>query len=144
MCLALSPGSSHGLHVGTLHHVATHVVAHHVSTHHVSGHHVSAHHGGVHLGGLGLLGLESLGVGTGDAQEVGEEEAEAGGNVELPDDELALGLLHVAGVGGASVDGVVAVPEVEVDSVPGAKENHRDNGKLASNPEATAGVIGLL
>ena len=79
-----------------------------------------------------LWGLKSLGVGPGDANEVCVEEANAGGNVETPDDEGLLGLLVVTLVWGTGEDLWVFVAPEDVAGIPNSQESNRNDDQLAA------------
>ena len=97
-----------------------------------------------------------------DAEEVSIDGIDGSGKEHTPDDELLLGLLDVAEIGGSGVDGVILVEEVEVADVldgqkfqilaqkpdnpktPDGQQSHRDEDELAACEEGGSGGVGLL
>jgi len=78
-----------------------------------------------------------------DAEEVGVDGIQGGGEEDTPNDELFLGLLDVAEVSGSGIDGVILIEEVEVNDVPDAQQGNRDKDELASSKEGGSGGVGL-
>jgi hypothetical protein len=89
------------------------------------------------------LAVKLLVVGE-DAEVVGEEGADNGGNPEAEDDLLLDSDGDVTDAIVTSGDGVFLVQEVEVDSVPGRNQCNRDDEQNSRGLQGNAGSISVL
>ena len=85
-----------------------------------------------------FLALEGVGIGSGNADEIGVKEGDAGGNEQTPNDECLLGLLVVSLVWGSGEHIWVFVAPENVANVPNGEKCGGDNDKLASDKESAS------